>query len=456
MKKINLILIFLAAFLIRLIAVDQSLWLDEATTARVAGQYGYLEIISKFSPTDFHPPLYYLFMKFWTGMFGNSEAILRLPSILFSLGAGYLLYLMGGIWAAVFFLFNPLVVYYSQEVRMYMMAVFFLTGGLHYFIKVCHPELIPGSRDKLGMRRTSHLIFFNVFLILAFYTFYGSIFLITAMVLYLVYKREYRVLIVSTMMFGAYAAVLSPLTLMQLKNSRVALQQVANWSQILGTANLKNLVLIPIKFSIGRIDFYPKWLYYAASSLWTVFVFGNLIRFNLKKVEPLWKTWFFLFVFPLFLGLIFSFFSPLLQYFRFIYLIPVLSLLLSFQADRRTRIQPVRLNWLLLAGFLFWSLVYLLLPQFHREDWKQTAAKIGGRLPVYMVVSSSDPMSYYARDIVIRDLKGLESAREKSLVVIPYTSDIHGIDYKKTLAEKRYRLNKTYSLRGLTYEEWVR
>lgn len=456
MKKINVFLIFLAAFLIRLIAVNQSLWLDEATTARVASQYGYLEIISKFSPTDFHPPLYYLFMKFWTGMFGNSEMILRMPSILFSLGTGYLLYITGGIWAAVFFLFNPLVVYYSQEVRMYMMAVFFLTGGLHYFIKVCHPELVPGSRNRLGMTRITHLIFFNVFLILSFYTFYGSIFLIAAMVFYIIYKREYRVLIVTAMMFGAYAAVLSPLTLMQLKNSRVALQQVANWSQVLGTANLKNLVLIPIKFSIGRIDFYPKWLYYAASSLWTVFVFGNLIRFNFKKAEALWKTWFFLFVFPLFLGLIFSFFSPLLQYFRFIYLIPVLSLLLSFQANRVTRIRPVRLNWLLLVGFLFWSLVYLLLPEFHREDWKQTAAKIGGGSPVYMVASSSDPMSYYARDILIRDLRELESAREKSLVVIPYTSDIHGIDYKKTLTEKRYRLNKTYSLRGLTYEEWVR
>ena len=110
-KKV--ILVFLFAFLIRLIALDQSLWLDEATTAKVIQNYNYSEIITKFSPLDFHPPLYYLFMKFWTNIFGYSEISLRIPSVLFSLMTGYVVYLIGGIWSAIFFLFNPLIVYYS-------------------------------------------------------------------------------------------------------------------------------------------------------------------------------------------------------------------------------------------------------------------------------------------------------------------------------------------------------
>ncbi|PJA55943.1 hypothetical protein CO165_00980, partial [Candidatus Roizmanbacteria bacterium CG_4_9_14_3_um_filter_33_18] len=69
------------------------------------------QIISKFSPTDFHPPLYYLFMKLWTNLFGYSEIALRMPSILFSLMTGYVVYLIGGVWAMAFFLFNPLIVY---------------------------------------------------------------------------------------------------------------------------------------------------------------------------------------------------------------------------------------------------------------------------------------------------------------------------------------------------------
>ena len=68
-------------------------------------------------------------------MFGYSEIALRMPSILFSLLTGYVVYLIGGIWSAAFFLFNPLIVYYSQEARMYMMVTFFLTASLYYFLK---------------------------------------------------------------------------------------------------------------------------------------------------------------------------------------------------------------------------------------------------------------------------------------------------------------------------------
>jgi len=140
-KKIFLVFFF--AFLIRLIALNQSLWLDEAVTAKVVMTYGFTEIVSKFSPTDFHPPLYYLLMKLWTNIFGYSEVALRMPSVIFSLLTGWIIFKIcrlrlghgEPLWTAAFFLFNPLVVFYSQEARMYMMATFLLTGGLYYFFK---------------------------------------------------------------------------------------------------------------------------------------------------------------------------------------------------------------------------------------------------------------------------------------------------------------------------------
>src|SRR3989338_10378273 len=154
-KKI--ILIFLAAFLIRLIALNQSLWLDEAVTANVVRNFRFSQIVNGFSPTDFHPPLYYLFMKLWTNFFGYSEIALRMPSVLFSLLTGYVIYLIGGIWAAVFFLFNPLIVYYSQEARMYMMATFLLTAGLYYFVK------ISNIKYQILNIHIKNRIFFNLF-----------------------------------------------------------------------------------------------------------------------------------------------------------------------------------------------------------------------------------------------------------------------------------------------------
>src|SRR3989338_7261294 len=147
---ISLSIILLTSFLIRLISLNQSLWLDEATTARVVQQFNFYGIITKFSPTDFHPPLYYLFMKIWTNIFGYSEISLRMPSVLFSLLTGYMIYLIGkkidsgrarmtknsnvGLWSGALFLFNPLIIYYSQEARMYMMATFLLTASLYYLL----------------------------------------------------------------------------------------------------------------------------------------------------------------------------------------------------------------------------------------------------------------------------------------------------------------------------------
>ena len=85
--KFKLRLIFFITLLgltLRLFVINQSFWLDEATSATVATQYNFSQIIA-FSKGDFHPPLYYFFMKAWTSAFGYTEVSLRMPSILFSL-----------------------------------------------------------------------------------------------------------------------------------------------------------------------------------------------------------------------------------------------------------------------------------------------------------------------------------------------------------------------------------
>src|SRR3989339_1181292 len=186
-KKI--ILIFIFAFLIRLIALNQSLWLDEAVTSNVVKNFNFLQIINKFSPTDFHPPLYYLFMKLWTNFFGYSEIVLRMPSVLFSLATGYVVYLIGGAWAAVFFLFNPLIVYYSQEARMYMMVTLLITLALYFFIS--------NIKNKISKIHIKNQIYFNLFIFLSLLTFYGSIFLVIAFLLYFLHKKQYKNLFIS-------------------------------------------------------------------------------------------------------------------------------------------------------------------------------------------------------------------------------------------------------------------
>ncbi|MEK7634222.1 MAG: glycosyltransferase family 39 protein [Patescibacteria group bacterium] len=430
-KKI--LLIFFFAFVIRLIVLNQSLWLDEAVTANVVRNFRFSQIVSGFSPTDFHPPLYYLFMKLWTNVFGYSEIALRMPSVIFSLLTGYVVYLIAGIWGAVLFLFNPLIVYYSQEARMYMMTTFLLTVALYYFLK------------------NKNVILFNLFIFLSLLTFYGSIFLITAFLVFYLYKKQYRNLFICLLVVFVYFLTISPLLYQQFINSKIALNNVLNWSAVLGKANIKNLLLIPIKFSIGRISFYPKWLYWGIAGGWTGFVLFS-IKTVLNKTVFI-KTVLYLLIFPLILGFLVSFFAPMLQYFRFLYLVPIVCILLGFGLSGQAKIN--RRGYVLVGGFLIFSLTYLLFPQFHREDWKSLVKNLPKNKPIYMIEASSDPVKYYDNKLTIKELRMTDyGLKEKEIVVIPYIVDIYGYDYKKKLKEKGYLLNKTNSFRGLFFEEW--
>lgn len=438
-----LIAVFIIAFLIRLIAIDQSLWLDEATTAKVVTSYNPIHMLFEFSRYDFHPPGYYLFMQLWTTLAGSSEIALRLPSIIFSLLTGFVIFQIGkylkdektGIWAAIFFLFNPLIIYYSQEARMYMMATFFLTLTFYFYLKLIS--------EKKDLARNIFLI--NILQFLSFATYYGSIFVISAMYVWLLYKKKYRLFFLTYP--GVHLAILVfiPLVYFQYLNAKQALSFMPNWSFVLGTVTAKNLLLIPLKFSIGRISFEPKYLYYLVSGLWSLVVFGSAYLGYLKN-----KKLAFFFLYPIVIATLFSFFTPLLQYFRFVYFIPVLSVLLALGAGN------LKHRYILLAGFVIFSCIYLLFPQHHREDWKTLAKTLKPNESVFIIPSFSDPVRYYNTSIRFYDLHDLAKTHLDTVVVVPYGESIYGIDHAKVLQQKGYVKYDERSERGVSVEYWRR
>jgi hypothetical protein len=132
----------------------------------------------------------------------------------------------------------------------------------------------------------------------------------------------------------------------------------------------------------------------------------------------------------------------------------------------------------ILIGFISWSFLYLLFPQFHREDWKSLATQLKkDTSEVYMISSSADPVRYYAPNIEVRDIQILDSeipaflpagrhgtgmtkgsagmtSKDQSVLVLPYTTDIHGVDYRASLTQSGYMLQDTKPFRELTYERW--
>lgn len=495
-----LLLLISSAILIRLIGIEQSLWLDEATTAQTLKHLSISQIISQFSPTDFHPPLYYIGMKLWTNLFGYSELALRAPSVVFAILTSLVVYLIGkrlrdehvGLAAMLLFLFNPLVIYYSQEARMYMMAVFFLTTALYGYLIVIETfreksmvKVPKHSNAQFAtiievFRRAAHVysgkgtlglvvVITNICILLSLYTFYGSIFFIGAMYLYLLlssvharraskkpfmqaYADDPYYIPFMLLIPGALIALVSlaPLLLRQMENASSQLSLVPNWSEVLGKATLKNLFLIPLKFTVGRIQWLPKWCYYLVGGSAAAVMMLLALRGALRERKLL-----FMMIAPLAFGVVFSFFTPLLQYFRFLYLLPVFALLLALSTNRKPIIM------VLVGVFLFFSMKYLLVSEYHREDWRTVVQNLPRKRPVYMIVSSSDPLRYYQdrfgrSDIAVRELKGLtESSAEAEMVIVPYTADIHGVNYRPTV-EKNYKLAETVNTRGVWFEIWKR
>lgn len=439
--------LFFFGVLARFINLNQSLWLDEAITAMAIQKYSLSDLVFIFAPTDFHPPLYYLFLQIWSTVFGTSEISLRLPSVLFSLIATYFVYRSGkllsgkvaiGLWSAVFFLWNPLILYYSQEARMYLLAVVFISVHFYALLRLMREE---------SSRYVALIYVLSVFGML--FTFYGSVFYLATVVLYLLWKRSWRVLSLTIIASGLGVLMLSPLLVQQWQHSKIARIEVSNWSSVLGTVSLKNAVLIPVKLTSGRISFEPKWIYYALASGW-LGVLAALMQKNLLRHRLLLV---FLFI-PGVLGMLFSVVTPLLQYFRFLYLVIFLSLLLGMtlkQSGQRV---------IVACGFVAWSLGYLLFPVFHREDWRILSQDISSEgisdLPVYMISTASDPLTYYLPDREIHELSSIDSAlpTQKQVIVIPYVVDVHGIDSQQILQSAGFTQTKEDSVRGISWQIW--
>lgn len=105
---------------------NQSLWSDEASSLWFSRQ----PIGALFtSVCDPHPPGYYLLLKLWT-LAGDSEAWLRLPSLLAALATLAMVYQIahersgatGALLAAWLLALQPLHTWYASEVRMYALV----------------------------------------------------------------------------------------------------------------------------------------------------------------------------------------------------------------------------------------------------------------------------------------------------------------------------------------------
>lgn len=155
--RLWLLSLILIAFALRLTLLgEQSLWYDEGVTWMLSQMK--LPDLIQWTAADIQPPLYYLLI--WTTdiFWGDSEWALRFPSALFNTLTVPLLYALArrlftpapllprppapprrrasaALLAVILFTLSPLMVYYSQEARMYTLLTFLSTLAGYLLLK---------------------------------------------------------------------------------------------------------------------------------------------------------------------------------------------------------------------------------------------------------------------------------------------------------------------------------
>ena len=187
-KALHITIIIIGAILMLLAAFHNNIWFDESYTVGLMN-HSFLDII-KIGIHDVHPLLYYLLLKVFTIFTGNSIIAMRIFSVL----GMVLLSIIGythirkdfgekvGVIFSLLISFLPVILLYSNEIRMYSWAAVFVLLTAIYAYRI----------TKQG--KTKDWILFSIFSLFSAYTHYFSMMSIglinVILFIYIIRNRE--------------------------------------------------------------------------------------------------------------------------------------------------------------------------------------------------------------------------------------------------------------------------
>lgn len=197
-QKVFKVLILAAIFItlvVRIYNIEQkNVWFDEVYSWKLS-QESFTQIVA-LSSGDIHPPLYYIILKIWMMVFGDSVFAIRFLSVTLSMLSLIFIYKICNLifkdslqTFLVIFLYavSPLNIYYSQEARMLNLNLLLCLGSIYYFIQLI---------NNYGKKNS---FFYVIFSFLALYTHYFASFIIFTEFLIILF--EYRSKVLSKQIF---------------------------------------------------------------------------------------------------------------------------------------------------------------------------------------------------------------------------------------------------------------
>lgn len=469
-----IVLILILAVGLRLISLNQSVWLDEATQILASRDRTFTELITQYSVGDFHPPLYHAFLWLWFRIVPATEIMARVPSVFFGIITVWLTFRLGlcinrkvATFASLLLAVAPLHIYYSQEARMYSLASLLATLSMLAFVHITKKQ--NWQWWVLYTAATGVLLWME----------YIPYFLLCAQGAYLVVQRHalargiFKSMIVVWAGIGIVLLPWFPYFREQLMIGRTFAQTVPAWGHVVGGIEAKTLPLTLAKFVFGRLSVPDNWLVFMIMGL-ILILFCTVLFVGLKRKIPLWVPLWLLV--PIAFGLLVALWTPIFSYFRFLYVLPALYLLYAYGAlavPSRLRLLAVVFG---ISTTLGSSALYLFMQEFHREDWRSASAFMDGKgVPVgFYLHIPPDPYRYYSQNngLGIGLLAGsarvpdaqVEDAVSKltsadSFLVSSYLRDISDPDgiIVRMIKNRGFEMTESRSFRGIgTIDTYMR
>lgn len=142
----------------------ESFWFDEIGSIALANR----DLPSLFFKSHLSP-FYFLLLRYWMKLFGLSEFASRFLSVIFSIGAIYLLYKTGtilfnkriGLISSLIISLSPFHLFYAQEVRNYALFAFLSLLSMLSFLKMAKKEFNASNKSYVYYAITTILLLYT-------------------------------------------------------------------------------------------------------------------------------------------------------------------------------------------------------------------------------------------------------------------------------------------------------
>lgn len=386
-------LILLLGLGVRLLNLNQSLWLDEAAQAIESVR----PLTEQFDiKADFWPPLYHVILHFWM-IGGRSEIWMRLLSVAIGVATIYFSFKLTesltspkvALLTSFFMALAPFHIWYSQEIRPYALATLLGVISTYLLLKQKHWRYLVSS-------------------ILLFYSSYlAPMLLLThGVYLYTFDKKNWWQWIKGvTLLVVAFLPWL-PKFREQLMIGQGLTVVLPGWSEAVSAPLIKSFPLVFTKFILGRITFDNKWLYGSLIS-GLILLFVYLTHKNFQENKTTTSKIILLGGLPILFAFLTSLFLPILAPQRVLFCLPLFYMLwargIILFGNRRLLQVAAGSVLLLLSGYSI--LLYNTSPRFQREKWREAIrfveeTRSPTSLAIFVFPEAFAPWQWYSRGVV--------------------------------------------------------